>query len=396
MGGGGEEEASGGAEGGAIDLQGHAAVRYPALSFRPKHYSQFLPVVTDIAFHEPSRKLLLACKRQSGGIGIGQLTPKTQTPTESCPSWILEDETSLRFSSLKFNPIPAPASVIHALQPAPRNSRLTCIAGTDKGILQLQQDTLTWTTPPPPSRARFRSLHHHRQNNNSNNNNNKDRTQAHDRLPWQTDILAVDFLSPDTILAGTRSGHVCVLDLRAPPREWSVGAHTFRHTSSAAHVRAVRAPGAGAGAGTEAGTPHEVLAAGPRNAMAVYDLRFLQQPQQQPGEEGRRGGKNKNATRPVVEFHAYRNEAHIQIGLDVWPEAGYGSSRGVVAAAHDDQTVGLYSLRDGLRLEGAGAVGGIRAPAVVRRLMWAALPGDRHPSLFVGEGNGVGKYSFWA
>lgn len=274
------------------------------------------------------------------------------------------------------------AETIHALQTAPRGSQLTCVAGTDRGIIQLQDDKLTWLTPYRPSRKK-RSYQSRKQ---QQQGGPPDPGPA----PWQGDILSVDFLqqhhrqhpSADVVLAGTRSSHVCVLDLRVPPREWTERSNTFRHASSAAHVRAV--------------APFEVLAAGPRNAMAVYDVRFLQQ----QGSSSSGGGGlvrqwNGNATRPLVTFPSYRNEAHIQTGLDVLTDPpGYGE-RGIVAAAHDDGAVGLYSLRDGRRLP-AGDVDGIRAGAVVRSVMWQTLPGDRHPSLFVGEGPAIRKYSFWA
>ena len=135
--------------------------------------------------------------------------------------------------------------------------------------------------------------------------------------------------------------------------------------------------------------------------MAVYDVRYLTSsspsPSPQPHHHGngsKRGKGRGNAARPVVVFDGYRNAAHLKIGLDVLlPPDGPGG--GVVAAAQDDGTVGLWSLRDGGRLDG-GEVDGIRAGGVVRCLMWAVLAGDRHASLFVGEGNWVGKYSFWA
>ena len=75
----------------------YAAERYPAMSFRPKHYSQFLPAVSDIKFHEPSRKLLLACTSRDRGIGISQMEPKSQTPSDDRPSWVLEGECSLPY-----------------------------------------------------------------------------------------------------------------------------------------------------------------------------------------------------------------------------------------------------------------------------------------------------------
>lgn len=225
------------------------------------------------------------------------------------------------------------------------------------------------------------------------------------------------------ILAGTRSGHVCVLDLRTPDTEWETSSTVFRHTSSVAHVRSVG--------------PYSVLAAGPQSAMNLYDIRFLKkeqsqtqaqalsqtqsrpqsqlhqqhqkryQPWQQRPKHRRQhpnprsntpsdttsASRSNPPTRPILTFPAYRNTAHILTGLDILTDPGYG--HGLVAAAHDDSTVGIYSLLDGTRLSG-GAIDAIRAPGVVRSLMWQTLPGDRHPSLFVGEGTGVGKYSFWA
>ena len=268
-------------------------------------------------------------------------------------------------------------------------------------------------------------------------------------------MLSVDFLGQNptkVILAGTRSGHVCVLDTRVPPREWSVHSNTFRHVSSAAHVRSVGDYG--------------VLAAGPPNAMALYDVRYLRQRQQQhplpppppppPQQQHHHRQKHRNSpsiaadntARPIVLFPHYQNDANIHAGLDILTTAGGGHGGcGIVATAHttDISTtsaaagavtptlmwqqlqqqqsqraggnttatntgtrrrtveeaygprygVALHSLRDGSRVPG-GEVDGIRAPAVVRSLVWQTLPGDRHPSLFVGEGAGIGKYSFWA
>jgi hypothetical protein len=282
------------------------------------------------------------------------------------------------------------------MQTAPANSPLTCIGGTDRGIVQLQNDKLAWITPTPPRRKHRQRREH----------DAPDATLP----PWQTNILSVDFLPSNPaslIAAGTRSGYVCLLDTRTPPHEWTVQSNTFKHPSSIAHLRAVG--------------PYELLAAGPRNAMAVYDIRYLQQQQQQPPsqpslpqrtttttgrgkaakEEQWNPHPNPNATLPLLTFPSYRNEAHIQFGLDVLTHPGYGpgygyGGGGIVAAAHDDSTVGVYSLRDGARIAPAGDVDGIKPRGVVGSLMWQTLAGDRHPCLFVGEGSVVRKYSFWA
>lgn len=160
--------------------------------------------------------------------------------------------------------------------------------------------------------------------------------------------------NPSVVLAGGRQPRLWTTDLRAPEAAWSF----VRHASSIAHVRSVNA--------------HQVLVAGPESAMALYDLRFATA-----------------AARPLVAFAGYRNAAHLHTGWDVSPELG------VVAAAHDDGTVQLFSLRSGRRL-GGGALGGVRAAAPVKALMFQRMPGERLPSLFVGVGPALAKYSFGA
>ena len=291
--------------------------------------------------------------------------------------------------------------MIHAIRAA-SSPGLLCVAGTSRGLAQLRATDgsdarLTWLAPPcpvPPHRLHkyyYHYYHHHNSHHRHRGRDQQHRFRARssnsggntfDLLPpWQREILSVDFLGQnpaETLVAGARSGEVLVADLRAPPAQWGA----FRHASSAAHARAVG--------------PYGVLAAGPRSAMALYDVRFLQRPWQSSssGSGSGSGPGSGNATRPVVEFCGYRNEAHIQTGLDVLGSAGYGG--GLVAAAHDDGTVGVYTVRDGRRVA-AGAVDGVRVGGVVRSVVWQTLPGDRHPSLFVGEeGASVKKYSFWA
>ncbi|KAL2179904.1 uncharacterized protein P884DRAFT_256192 [Thermothelomyces heterothallicus CBS 202.75] len=404
-----------------------AAGRYPRLGFQPRIVRE-LPsqgCVTAIKCHEPSSRILLAYESFEGGVGIWQFRVRAQEAGAGLVQLLRGDSDGLDpdFASLGNGS----AFAIRALQPAPPSSRLTCLVGTDRGIAQLHRDALTLLTPPP----RQGQHHPHRRR-------RQPRAPDPDVAPWQGDVLSVDFLHQnpaDTVLAGTRSGRVCLLDLRVPPREWSARSNTFRHPSSAAHVRSVGA--------------YHVLVAGPLDAMALYDVRFLRQRQQQhrqqqkkqqqqqqqqqhgpsrrahqecrqagPGlRDGRwswdwngnddsHGSGHSNATLPLFRFPAYRNAAHIRVGLDVLTEPGYGGGGGgggggIVAAAHatnraDDRgTVALYSLRDGLRISGA-AVDAVRAPGVVQSLQWRTLPGDRHPSLFVGEGPVVRKYSFWA
>ena len=264
---------------------------------------------------------------------------------------------------------PFRVGIVNTCTPAPASSpsSLVCIAGTDAGILQHDRERgLRWLLPPA---NRAHQHHHHRQND--------DPHRAAAAAAARGETLSLDFLTGNVILCGGRAPDIGLLDLRAPADEWTA----LRHASAAAHVRAVG--------------PHDVLAAGPRSAMAVYDVRYMRPRLRQDKD------RNGTATAPVVRFPAYRNQAHIHIGLDVLVgHPGYGA--GLAAAAHDDGRVVVYSLRDGTRLASptvdAIDVGDDGDGGVVKSLMFSTLPplsGDGgHPSLFVGERAVINKYSF--
>ncbi|KAI3398774.1 hypothetical protein diail_8641 [Diaporthe ilicicola] len=221
--------------------------------------------------------------------------------------------------------------------------------------------------------------------------------------PPMRDVFGVDYhpSNPRVCYAGSRDGRVHRVDSRAPP-SGSSGWDWFRHRSSAAHVRCL--------------DDHRVLVAGPRSAMAIYDTRWAVRAGMRLG-----GGNNSSSSsssskknnlfndkvaQPVVQFTGYRNEAHIKIGLDVTHDVGGAaglSAGGVVAAGLDDGTVGVFSLRTGRRLR-AGDVDNplraatLRSPAgeggLVKALQFRRLPWEKEPSLFVGVGPVVKKFTF--
>jgi hypothetical protein len=174
------------------------------------------------------------------------------------------------------------------------------------------------------------------------------------------EVLSVDFQadSPNVVFAGERTGQLRMVDLRAPADVWERPA-PVRHRGAVAHVRSLN--------------EYQVLAAGPRSALSVYDVRYQD--------------RRPNGRLPLLAFPAYRNESHVHIGFDVQPE------HGVVAAAHDDGTVSIYSLYSGRRLRCA-AVDDVAAEGVIKCLMFQTLPHDRNPSLFIGVGPNIQKYSF--
>lgn len=176
--------------------------------------------------------------------------------------------------------------------------------------------------------------------------------------PEPREVFSLDFLTRnhDVLFAGGRSNRLSMMDLRVSPDRWE----TIRHRSSVAHVRSVN--------------EHQLLAAGPRGAMSLYDIRFrLARP---------------NGHRPLLTFPAFRNEAHLHFGLDVEP------SLSILAVAQDDGTVAVFSLRNGRRLA-CPPVDAVSAhEGVVRGVIFQTLPGDRQSSLFLGIGPNVCKYSF--
>lgn len=286
------------------------------------------------------------------------------------PSWLLgESESQLRLI------LPRPWLTIHTARLAPAShgsSALTALLATNDGLMRVtdSENPVQWVTPPPPSQQptpRYNS----------------------EKPPWPRDSLAVDWhpTNPAIIFPGTRDGRFFRIDTRV--NHWGQGqgqarggdggggggggCEWFRHRSSVAHLRVVDDGG------------NQLLAAGPRGAMAIYDLRWMQ-------------GIKKRAkeVRPVVRMHSYKNAAHVHIGLDV---ATIGGGMGkVVAAGMDDGTVGVFSLRTGRKLR----AGGLDDPgkmklgddAVVKCLQWEKMPWENDPSLWVGAGPVVKKFSF--
>lgn len=177
------------------------------------------------------------------------------------------------------------------------------------------------------------------------------------------EIFDQDFLhgNHNVLLAGGRKPRVWITDLRAREAEWSY----IRHASSIAHVKSVN--------------PHQVVVAGLQNTMSLYDIRFCRP---------RDHGQDLDRATPLLDFPGYRNEAHLHTGWDVSPELG------VVASGQDDGTVKLFSLSSGRALRSGPALGGVKTDTPIRAMMFQTMPRERLPSLWVGEGAALRKYSF--
>ncbi|KAM0352776.1 hypothetical protein ACHAO7_002521 [Fusarium culmorum] len=218
----------------------------------------------------------------------------------------------------------------HSSTPAPPSSDLICVLGSNNGLLQVRSnETLSAIAPRVAPKGM--------------------------KLPQE--IFAQDFQegNHNVLLAGGRQPRLWITDLRAPQPQWSFA----KHASSITHIKSVN--------------PYQVLVSGLQSSMALYDVRFL--------------SRNPRATKPLLHFSGHRNEAHINIGWDACPELN------TVAAAQDDGTVKLFSLRSGRQLKCA-AVDCIHTDAPIKALMLQKMPRERIPSLFVGEGSSLSKFSF--
>lgn len=253
------------------------------------------------------------------------------------------------------------------------------------------------------------------------------------------DVFAVDFQPghPDVVLFGGRPGYLHVADTRQRQQQQPPAGRNLGGSSNTGGRETVAEAGStlsvGCGASVARLHPvgeHEVLVAGPRDLLAVYDLRFVSRANDDSNSNsssidarntnsatkmpGNRGAAARSpgfgaaaADAPVVRFDGYRNPARLDAGL------AYDASSGIVAAAHagpgpgGDGTVALYSARTGRRLrwcrdleeEDQGRkqcrnnYGGGRLNEPIRCLQFRRWPGDELPSLFVGERKGLQVYS---
>lgn len=223
--------------------------------------------------------------------------------------------------------------VVNKCTPAPSSSDLLCVVGTNTGLVRVStRESMARVSSHSPSEG------------------------------YQPkEIFDQDFLvgNHNVVLAGGRQPRLWMSDLRAPEAEWA----SIPHASSIAHLRSIN--------------EHQILVAGLRNSMALYDRRFF------------RSECQPNGAKPLLRFDGYRNEAHFHTGWDV------STDLGLVAAAHDDGTVKLFSLSSGRLLNAkGGGLAGVKTETPIKALLFQKMPRDRLPSLFVGEGPSLKKFSF--
>ncbi|KAI9837608.1 MAG: hypothetical protein M1837_002942, partial [Sclerophora amabilis] len=111
-----------------------------------------------------------------------------------------------------------------------------------------------------------------------------------------SDVLAVEFLSPPTLAAGLRNGRVELVDRRTRSEDKTL---SIRHPSSVSHIKRL--------------DERYVVVCGLENSLCMYDLRFSHPPS--PSKE------YAYPTRPVVEYE-HENEYRLDLGFDIDCDAG--------------------------------------------------------------------------
>ncbi|KAL7808860.1 hypothetical protein V8C26DRAFT_277839 [Trichoderma gracile] len=330
----------------------------PAAGSLPTYNMVHCSQTSSIKYHAPSNRMLLTSSVPNAGGTLVLFRPP------------LDDVSSGRNWSLNIDHMAIPLGkkwcVAHQSTPAPAASNLLCVVGTSDGIMSIHSDeTPRWLNPRLPNlgldaraerptpRGRF----------------NRPR-----KTPFE--IFSQDFQvdNHNVLFAGGRQPRLWMSDLRTPAVEWS----SVKHGSSIAHVRSIN--------------PHQVIVAGLRDCMSVYDTRFFRS--SSSGDDNNNNNKDAAAGRktasssPVLlEFPEYRNQARFDIGWDVCPELN------LVAAAQDDASVRLFSLSSGGLVRAGGTdLERFKAKNPVKALLFQTLRGERLPNLYMADGAYLKKF----
>ncbi|KAK7977605.1 hypothetical protein PG988_005095 [Apiospora saccharicola] len=313
--------------------------------------------ISDIKFHKPSTTVLVASRAPGREMSLWRFRPieAPENSTATTPQWLLG--WGVGDSESPFTNVRIPGHnrkitdyQINIIVPGPAASSTVCAIGSNRGILQWDAERdPRWLAP---------SIH----------------TTTYAEI--YRDIFALEFMNehPSILLAGGRPGHLSIKDVR--DRNDDTRNVSKKLGSPITHIKSLN--------------EHNVLVSGLKNAMAVYDVRMLRN-----GSSNNNGNARANRRHPalahvmpVVQFPDYRNGPHIQIGLDVDRE------NGIVAAAHEDGKVAVYSTKTGHRLQSPD-IDQIRSHrGVIQSLQFETMPRDTHPTLFVGNGSNLHTYSF--
>ncbi|XXG97136.1 Mitochondrial DNA replication protein yhm2 [Hypoxylon texense] len=301
-----------------------------------------IPQISDIKYSEKAHRMLVASRYPSSQVSTMVFAPKRTGPDDTRPTWLIGDSGTTLYLNVRaygdhaFNDYGA-----NVVCPAPRGNEYMFLVGSSRGLLHCRGDmSMGWSSPWGP---------------------------GHYYGPQDSfiDIFAVDFLPthPKVVLFGGRPGYLFKGDLRQNASQWS----KLDLNNAITHIKPIN--------------ENQLLVSGIRNMLAVYDLRYTARFR---GSFGLPAGP----VTPLFKIDQYKNAAHIKIGLDVDLESG------IAAAAHDDGKVALYSVRSGKRLPSRDIDKIQSRHGAIHCVQFEPFPGDRTPSLFVGEHGNINTYTF--
>ncbi|KAL1894839.1 hypothetical protein Cpir12675_003484 [Ceratocystis pirilliformis] len=241
----------------------------------------------------------------------------------------------------------------YSLKVGPRNSEIAASIGGSRGVLQLTNSGQLIELYGPHPRS----------------------CSPEEAGKYPRNVFAHDFLheSPSVTVAGGGTGNLWTLDTRVKDI-----VNVFSHGAGVTNLSVIG--------------NHQVLVAGLKSRMCIYDLRYTRDSAApasttlQNNVSSPRG--NSVAATPHTVFPGYINNARLGMGFAVCTELG------VACTATDGGKVVLHSLGSGrqLKVPILDGVDGGGAPIVSMR--FAELPdGTRHPSLYMGVGSSIYKFS---
>ncbi|KAL7950994.1 hypothetical protein V8C42DRAFT_308179 [Trichoderma barbatum] len=314
---------------------------------RPHYEMVYCPQMSSIKYHQPTNMMLLTSQQPGEGLSLCVFSPPMETTPDLGVHWLLGEIDSYR--NIFFNSTGPRNWGVNQSTPAPASSDLLCVVGTSKGIQRISiNETPSWIiqTDTPPDYGVDAKIDY----------------PGRRQHIGPGEIFSQDFQvdNHNVLFAGGRQPRLWITDLRAPAAGWSF----VKHGSSIAHVRSINS--------------HQVLVAGLRNRMSMYDTRFFRSDRKAPA--------GRVASSPLLEFSDYKNEPYFHFGWDVSTELN------LVASAQDNGTVKLFSLSSGGVVRSGKALETLQTGDPVKALMFQTLPGENTPSLYVAKGAQLKKF----
>ncbi|KAI1760881.1 hypothetical protein GGR53DRAFT_59127 [Hypoxylon sp. FL1150] len=301
--------------------------------------------ISDIKYSEKAHRILVASRSPSSEVSTMIFAPKRTKSDDARPSWLIgENGTTLYMNVRAYGDHTYNDYAANVVCPAPRGNEYMFMVGSSRGLLHCGVDmAMGWSSPWGPG-------HYY---------SNSDKYR---------DIFAVDFQPdhPKVVLCGGRPGYLFAGDTRQYANSWG----RVDLGSTITHVKAI--------------SEYQVLVSGLRNMLCVYDLRYTCYASRIKGNLNSSG----NLAMPLFKVDQYKNAAHVNIGLDV------DRASHIVAAAHDDGKVALYSTRTGKRLKSRHIDQIHSSHGAIHCVQFEPFPTDVTPTLFVGEQSNIRAYSF--